>query len=350
MADIVVKPVISLFSGAGGLDLAFESTGYFSSTIYVESEHLFSQTIKLNQRIGNLGSGRVLEENIIDLDPATTWAKQGGCSEPWAIIGGPPCQAFSPIGKQKGRKDPRGALVFQFARWVQQLPVKIFVMENVPGLISIEGGTVFQDLLECFRSSGFTNSYGVVCAADYGAPTIRRRLFIVGTRGLPKFEFPPSTHSATARESLFLNTEPWVTSEEALAGLPAPASETPGTPQGHVLIVHTKPVRARFEVLAPGAVDPVRKRNRLNPKLPSLGLYGDRFHIHPYEPRELTNREAARIQGFPDTYVFNGSRVPVGKQIANAVPIPLGRAFAQAIVQQYLLAERNNNNAKGLAL
>ena len=340
------KEVVSLFSGAGGLDFAFESTGLFTTTLYVESEPLFAETLRLNQRLGNLGAGRVVEADIATLDPVDTWTNVASKKRrPFAIVGGPPCESFSAMGKQKGRSDDRGKLIFSFADWVERLPAQVFLMENVPGLLTIERGNLFRDLLERFEGAGYAVSHAVLRAADYGAPTVRRRLFVVGTRGLPKFVFPPCSHGDLARRAADGACAPWVTSASVLSGLPPPSACTPGHPQGHVLIKHTPNVAARFKRLVPGTVDRIRKRNRLHPDLPAPGLYagnlaGIRSHIHPSEPRELTNREAARIQGFPDSYLFHGSRVPVGKQIANAVPIALARALAGALTTQYGASQR----------
>ncbi len=358
-------PLISLFSGAGGLDFAFQSAGTFSTKLFVEYEALFAETLRINQRSGLLGNGCIVEADISTLDPSTAWMDAMGASgSPWGIIGGPPCESFSVIGKQAGSSDERGKLVFAFAKWVAALPIKVFVMENVPNLLAIQKGSVFIKLIEQFEKAGFDISHTVLRAADYGAPTMRRRLFVVGVRGLPKFIFPSPTHAdpKTLDESSQLS--PWVPSKISLNGLPTPATVPPGEPQGHVRINHTDAVSKRFTALAPGAIDHIRKRNRLHPDLPAPGLYagnmgGIRFHIHPTEHRELTNREAARIQGFPDSYFFNGTRVPVGKQIANAVPIALGVALAKALANQYGCIEnskpadspsnrRKSNSAKAL--
>jgi len=335
------KSLISLFSGAGGLDLAFEASGAFSTQLFVESEPIFAQTLRINQLANSLGKGPIIENDISLLDPIETWTNATSAREaPWGIIGGPPCESFSSIGKQAGRLDRRGKLIFNFADWVTRLPVRAFMMENVPGLLSIEGGLLFRELMERFEKANFDVSYSILRASDYGAPTMRRRLFIVGVRGLPKFVFPSPSHGDPRKQLSAPLITPWVRSSIALSGLPDPAAVQPGEPQGHVLIKHTAEVTKRFNALKPGAVDRVRKRNRLDPTLPAPGLYagnmkGIRFHIHPTEPRELTNREAARIQGFPDSYLFNGSRVAVGKQIANAVPIALGQAMALALQAQY---------------
>lgn len=333
--------LISLFSGAGGLDLAFESTHRFSTRLFVESEPLFAETLRANQKLGNLGEGVVLQADLSKLSPAVATQRLSVATKsPLGLIGGPPCESFSSMGKQRGRSDERGKLVFAFSSWVARLPIDFFLMENVPGLLTIEKGAVFAELITRFERAGFAVSHSVLRAADFGAPTIRRRLFIVGARGLPGFVFPQPTHADPRSLVSPSGLLTWVASATALAGLPEPSLEPPGEPQGHVLIKHTDAVLRRFAKLKPGAVDRIRKRNRLDPQLPAPGLYagnmlGVRSHIHPIVPRELTNREGARIQGFPDSYFFNGSRVAIGKQIANAVPLALGQALANEIAKQY---------------
>jgi DNA (cytosine-5)-methyltransferase 1 len=293
----------------------------------------------MNQKGNRIGRGAIIESSVSDLNPEDFRPQLIAHRGLRALVGGPPCESFSSLGKQNGRNDERGKQVFVFADWAAKLPFDLFILENVPGLLSIEQGRVFSDLLENFRTSGFAVSHRVLCAADYGAATIRKRLFIVGVRKLPTFIFPAATHSEHKAHNFSSNLHPWVSSREALDGLP-PATKEGLVPQWHRLIIHTPEVAARFKALPPGAVDRVRKRNRLHPDRPAPGLYagnmrGVRSHIHPFEPRELTNREAARLQGFPDDYVFNGNRIAVGKQIANAVPIKLARALAVSIVDQY---------------
>ena len=342
------KNIVSLFSGAGGLDYAFHKIGAFETRVYVESEPLFAETLRVNQGRGLLSQGSVIEGSVAELLPKNILSELLASDQaPWILIGGPPCESFSAMGKHGGLRDTRGPLIFDMVRWANLLDVKVFVLENVPNLLKIDKGEVFERLLSMCSELGYQVRYEVLCAADYGAPTVRKRVILVGTRGLEPFSFPVASHRKQCTEDLFDKRPKWVTSREALAGLPKPSLTRPGNPQGHVLIKHTPVVQERFSKLEPGAVDKIRKRNRLDPDAPSPGLYagnleGVRSHIHPLEPRELTNREAARIQGFPDEYLFNGNRVAVGKQIANAVPIELGAAIANAICRQYLGEGKGN--------
>lgn len=326
--------LISAFSGAGALDYAFRSTRHFFTAGYIELESEFCNTLRLNQSRKLLCDGEVIEGDVAACCAQPLLGRLRRV-KPTGLIGGPPCQSFSSIGKQRGRHDPRGMLVFRFAELASSLPVEFFVMENVPGLATIERGAVLRDLIQSFEAARFTVHQEVLCAADYGAPTTRRRLFLVGFRSPVKFRFPIATHHDPA-VSTKQNLREWVTSSEALKGLPKPCTSGDHRKGDHVSIQHAVKVVERFKKLPPGTWDTVRKRARLAPDRPSPSLiagnrYGTRSHMHPLEPRELTNRESARIQGFPDAYQFCGSRAEIGIQIANAVPIQLGMAVARQV-------------------
>jgi DNA (cytosine-5)-methyltransferase 1 len=328
--------VISTFSGAGALDYGFRSTGQFQTTAFIELEPAFCKTILANQAEGLLCNGEVITTDVTDCISAKS-LRHLSAMRPSGLIGGPPCQSFSSIGKQRGRADPRGTLIFRFAELASLLPVEFFVMENVPGLATIEAGAVLRDLLRAFEVGGFQVHHRVLCAADYGAATTRRRLVIAGFRPAAEFQFPAATHHdpttltpAAARR--------WVTVRQALEGLPAPAAEGEHRLGDHVTIRHAATVVERFRTVPQGTWDTVRKRARLAEDRPSPSLIagnkcGTRSHIHPTEPRELTNRESARLQGFPDQYRFVGTRAEVGIQIANAVPVALGAAVARQVAR-----------------
>lgn len=330
--------VISLFSGAGLLDLAFESTGRYRTAVAIECDKTFAGTIERNVQSGLMSVGRVMCADVSCLTPARIAAHHGLRGKAIGVIGGPPCQSFSSMGAKKGMRDSRGKLMFEFARWVKELSPSFFVLENVPNFASINSGTPFRRLVREFTVNGYSVSHAVLNAADYGAPTTRKRLFIVGLRGERTFVFPSKTHY-DPRRTVGGSLLPWVTAADAFSTLPTPTREPPGEPEGHVLIDHTPAVRQRFRSIPPGGYDYVRKRSRLSPTEPSKSLVagnwqGARFHIHPIEPRELTNREAARVQGIPDAFLFSGDRVAVARQIANAVPLQLGQAIAEAVGKQ----------------
>ena len=252
---------------------------------------------------------------------------------PLGVVGGPPCETFSTMGKRGGVGDPRGLLVTSFADFVSKSHADFFVLENVPALAKVGDGSVLEDLLSRFHDSGFVATHQVLNAADFGAATCRQRLFLVGVRSATPFDFPTATHSADGTRGAS-----WVGVGAALAGLPEPSTCPPGSPTGHFLVHHRPEVVQRFSTISPGGYDTVRRRSRLSEGKPSASLvagnlFGTRSHIHPTKHRELTNRECARIQGFPDDFDFAGTRPAVAKQIANAVPVPLGIAVIATLAR-----------------
>lgn len=201
---------VSLFSGAGGMDLGFRK--WFSVVSANEVVPHFAETLRLNFPETN-----VLEEDVSnikgsDLAPA---------GEIDVVFGGPPCQPFSAAGKQRGVEDPRGRLVREYLRLVSELAPKYFVLENVPGLVSNSNGGAIKFILDGAAACGYEVEYFVLLAADYGTPQLRRRLFVIGRSsnaepplGIP---IPQRALSAPSQESLFL--PPYATVGEAFSGL-----------------------------------------------------------------------------------------------------------------------------------
>lgn len=332
-----VTPVISLFSGAGLLDYAIERTNRFRIVTSIEMDRTFAETLELNAAKRSFTSSRVICADVREADPIKVFDEAGLKGKPFGIVGGPPCQSFSSMGRKGGVRDERGMLMFDFVKWVCELLPEFFLIENVPNFEKIDEGRPFSVLKTDLEHCGYSVTHAVLNAADYGAPTSRRRLFIVGIRDSTRFIFPSPTHSNPKR-GLRPGTKPWVTASDVLADLPAPSCDRSGPFQWHVGITHRQDVIDRFKALKPGGYDYVRKRSRLAPDEPGRSLVagnwqGARFHIHPTEPREITNREAARLQGIPDDFFFVGERVAVARQIANAVPVQLGYAVALAIDQ-----------------
>lgn len=324
--------IISLFTGAGGLDLAAEQTGRIRTVARVEMQEQFCETLRLAESAGHLAKAALFAEDIRTVSAGDVIASVPRSDLPRGVIGGPPCETFSTMGRRRGINDPRGALVLAFADFVMKSQADFFVLENVPQLEKSGGGELFRELLSRFRDAEYAVAHRVLKAADYGAATVRQRLFIVGVRSGNPYYFPEPTHSPDGSTG-----ERWVGAGAALRGLPKPAAKSPGRPSGHFLVHHTPGVIERFSGIPAGGYDYVRRRSRLTLEDPSVSLVagnlkGTRAHIHPVEHRELTNRECARIQGFPDDFEFFGSPAAVSKQITNAVPIPLGRAMMRSLI------------------
>jgi len=225
----MTKTVISLFSGAGGMDVGFEKAG-FKTAVAIEQDSSCCETLRTNfpdvpvieGDINNVTSAEILE--AAKLKPLE-------CD---VVIGGPPCQSFSLAGKRMGMDDPRGKLLLQFARVVRETLPKTFVLENVKGMANWNGGKAIDAILNEFSEQisyegneyKYSLSYKVLKASDYGAPQNRERLFIVGTRVGKTFCFPEPTHEANtdARLDLFKKTlKPYTTVKDAILTLP-PAS------------------------------------------------------------------------------------------------------------------------------
>ena len=333
------RSLISLFSGAGGLDLGMEMSGHFKTKVAIESQEIFCETLRINAATGSLSELKVIEADVTTLSPKDIVEEYFSSRDVDGLVGGPPCQSFSTMGKELGTNDSRGKLIFDFARWAVELPIRFFLLENVPQLATVDGGRVCASLRKYFEEEGgFSVTQKIVNCADYGAATRRKRLFMVGVRNAAPFQFPDPTHT---KEPLPLAPKEHrhVTAGEAFAGLPEPTTEPPGLVADHWAVNHTDDVRDQFSKVEPGTYYRRRRRSRLAldqpaPSLVAGDLRGIRSHIHPSVHRELTNRESARIHGFPDDYIFAGNHAAVGLQIANSVPIPVSGVIANALYRQ----------------
>lgn len=208
------KPkALSLFSGAGGMDLGFEE--FFNVKAAIEFEKFSCQTLR-----NNFPDLKVIEGDIREVTKDTL-----GIEGLDFIFGGPPCQPFSAAGKQKGVKDPRGLLVDEYIRLVTELQPKYFVLENVQGLVYNQKGGALAYILEAAENAGYETEWKVLNAANYGVPQSRMRLFVIGrAKGLPATGFPEPTHiDVSGQLDLFL--QPFKTVGEALEGLGEPTAE-----------------------------------------------------------------------------------------------------------------------------
>jgi len=295
--------IISLFAGAGGLDLGFRQAG-FQISWAVDND---PDAVRTYER--NFGKHAVLAD-ILDIDFSTLEIPDG-------IVGGFPCQGFSVANTARNVDDSRNTLYLSFVRAVKELQPKFFLAENVKGILSLGKGEVFQHILKDFAEAGYICKYALVNAANYGVPQNRQRVLILGIRkdlSPGDFEWPPVE---TSRDN-----PPTIGS--ALSHLPDPDSE-------HELLNH---VYSQFKLKFNGyisnrAVDP----NKPSPTITARGDHkgGAMIIHHPSNTRRLTCREAAIVQGFPMDYEFIGSMTSIYKQIGNAVPPPLARAAGEHI-------------------
>ncbi len=322
--------VTSLFSGCGGLDLGFTDAGF--ELVYAnDNDKDVWKTFEKNHKL------KIDQRSIIDVKSNEIPACDG-------IIGGPPCQSWSLAGAMRGIKDPRGQLFYEYLRILKDKKPLFFLAENVPGLISSAHKTEFEKILDKFRRIGYDVNYQVLNSKDYGVPQERKRVIIVGYRkDLGKtFEFPEPTHGKGKQQ--------WINLKQALAGLPK-AIAAKGKNQsndiqpfqnqeymnGNFSTIYMSRNRLKgwneqsFTIQAGGRHAP------LHPSSAKMKKFGpDEWKFEGKNPkyRRMSVREAARIQTFPDNFVFYYDQIAKGyKMIGNAVPVKLAEAVAKKIKQ-----------------
>jgi DNA (cytosine-5)-methyltransferase 1 len=341
--------VLGLFSGGGGLDLGFSVAG-FNSIFSSDIDSYSCETLSLNQgKKEYLSKHPVVCEDIKNISYRTI-KKQVGTKNVDFIIGGPPCQAFSVFGKRKGLEDPRGNLVYEYARLIKEIEPEGFLFENVAGLKTIHDGALYSELFEILSRGGqYAISAHEYEIADFGIPQFRRRIFFIGTKtnkSIPQME---ATH--TPPNSVFNAHKPFNTISSILVDLPTPITNWKGDPflNGHVGRKHSQRIIERYSSLAFGERDHKTRINKLNPEKPSFTIVvgsdagGGKGHVHPFEPREVTPRESARIQTFPDWWEFYGTGRHIIRQVGNAVPPLFAAILAQHVAKEVFNQQKTTN-------
>ncbi|MGN7203814.1 DNA cytosine methyltransferase [Pedobacter sp. SAFR-022] len=315
--------VVSLFSGSGGLDLGFLATNQFeiifANDFNEQACKTYSHNIGNHIRCGDISKVRGLKQADV-------------------LIGGPPCQGFSTANPARSFEDPRNQLFKEYSRILKEVKPKVFLMENVSGMTTMQNGQVFRIIKKELAECGYKIFDRLLNAKDFGVPQNRRRIFIVGVRndiqGDFVFPVPVEQHCNTIRE-LFLDNE----IEE--------------NDPNHVISKLTPLNKKRLEFIPPGGSMkdcPADLRNNSDTKRAMRRLDLDKVsytivhnncdhYYHPTEDRRITIREMARIQGYPDTYIFFGSKSEQSKQVGNSVPIQLAKAMAEGI---YTFLKTNN--------
>jgi DNA (cytosine-5)-methyltransferase 1 len=323
-----VPTALGLFVGGGGLDLGFRSAGYRLLAATDVNPHAASTHRR------NCPAIPFIQEDIRTLSIETISGATKG-RRPDVIIGGPPCQGFSTLGDRLSA-DPRNDLVDAFVRIVDALRPQALVVENVRAIATEYKGRYKQHVLDRFRDIGYKMHFAILNASDYGVPQHRRRAFFVGFADeRVDYEFPTATHGPG-----LLN---YATVGDAIEDLAKKGAEFPN----HVALAHSDRVIARYRHIPEGGMLPppdqlpkeIRRDNfgstykRLNRTLPSLTIVpgNNALPVHPYLDRSLTPREAARLQTFPDNYVFEGDRRSQCILVGNAVPPLLASVLAKSI-------------------
>lgn len=332
--------IIDLFCGIGGLSLGFEQAGFD----VVAAIDMWEDAVKTynHNRKGKVARVMTVEDfNDTLLPELVATQKISG------IIGGPPCQGFSTVGK-RDIEDPRNKMYLEFYRAVKITRPDFFVIENVKGMLTLNKGAFVKDLLERFGSDGlgYSISYKLLNAADYGVPQNRYRVFYVGIKN-KAFKFPaPLAYQLTAKDAIsdllhsdnkHYGSEPQNDYQRLLRGEqkhPLNQDYTAHTEQT-VRIISMIPDGGNIKSLPPEFWE-VRKYNkafeRMSSNRPSNTIdTGHRNYFHYAEPRIPTLRESARIQSFPDSFEVLGTRGSQYKQVGNAVPPILAKVIADEI-------------------
>ena len=321
---------IDLFCGAGGLSVGFDSAG-FKNIFSVEFNPDFAKTYQRNFPHHNL-----IVDDIKNISN-DKMRELVGNQEVDVIVGGPPCQGFS-IAGNIGRTfvdDDRNRLFRAFVRFVDELTPKMFVMENVASMATHLKGKTIREIVAAFENagSGYKVKYEVLNTVNYEIAQERRRIVIVGVRKDLDTEFCYPKKSETIK-----------TIKDAIGDLPKLKSGEKSSIPNHIAMKHSTQMLEKMsyvkdggdrndipEKLRPKSGD-VRKYIRYNSKKPSVCITGDMRKIFHYEQnRALTCRELARIQTFPDEFVFEGKSIQIQQQIGNAVPPKLAFLVAKQV-------------------
>jgi len=341
---------IDIFSGAGGLSLGAVKAG-ISIPIAIEKDSNAAKTFKRNHP----------NALVITKDIANVNTKEFGIKEPFIVFGGPPCQGFS-LSNSKTRNNTNGnnELYHHFVRFIAELKPKWFLFENVEGIVSYNQGKTVDLIHQNFEDLGYSTKYEVLKSSDYGVPQDRNRFILIGNKMGIDFHFPEKQNKR-------------ITVKEAISDLPKLSNGQmdeilpyKGTPSNYAKKMRGRSRRAkqnyvsknndlvieRYKHIKPGQnwkaipdnlmINYKNKNNchsgiykRLNPDTPSVVIsnYRKNMLIHPNQNRGLSVREAARIQSFPDNFIFEGSLMYIQQQIGNAVPPLLAEAIFKQIIR-----------------
>jgi len=374
--------VVDLFSGPGGLSRGFEDArnhNFRFKTIVANdiNEHA-GLTYQENHKSTEFVLGSIAEEDTKKKIISEVKKKIGKTTVD-LVIGGPPCKGFSLANKMtRDMNNPMNHLMFHFFEMVKRLNPAAFVMENVPGIVAMDNGDVVKALIEKFKSLGYKNAdYMFLNAADFGAPQIRKRAFIVGSKSDIPIKEPVKTHGS--KEDLKKNPSllPHVVLIDAIDDLPtirkgkitsnaddyiskpnefqAEMRKKSDKVKDHVITKNTPLVIERIKTVPPGGnweniprklmqVDGKYKGiekahsmiyKRLLKKEPAITITNFRkgMMIHPTQHRLFSVREAARIQTFPDDYIFKGGLSAKQQQVADAVPVMLAKKVSESLLQ-----------------
>lgn len=349
------RDVISLFSGAMGLDIGIQEAG-LNVVIGQDFDESCVKTMRANGH-------NVLDGDIREIEPQKlldiTGLKVG---EPFLICGGPPCQPFSTAGKRLGINDPRGSLFMDFIRMIDYIRPRFFVMENVKGIMSAplkhvpteerdesdpdqKLGTVLDVILSEFSKLKYKTVYGLLDSVNYGVPQFRERFVLIGSRDHENIFLPIPTHFQMHQNPDYR----WRTVGDAIQDLENANDECATLSPERKKYLHMVPEGGNWRDL-PRELIPIAMGGAYESGGGKVGFYRRLSYsqpaptittspaqkatmlCHPKYDRPLSVKEYARIQQFPDDWIFIGTTSEKYKQIGNAVPVGLGKAIGMAIV------------------
>ena len=344
--------VADLFSGVGGLSLGFKQAGY-DVTFAVEFDKDIAEAYKKNHR-----GTAMYNEDISKLDASKLLAKHGKID---VIVGGPPCQGFSQKGKRLSVKDDRNFLFKQYVRFVEVFKPKYFVIENVPNIITTAGGFFKNEIIKEFTRLGYEVKADVFDVSQFGVPQQRRRALFIGQLGKNIVSFPRPTGKRVCVAEAISDMIPLESGEGYdVARYRTPASNgyqrmmrkgVRGGVKNHQATAHSKIALTRMRMIPEG-----KGKEVLPPEHRTKSIYSGtwcrlieddiaatittRFDTpssgrftHPTQNRCITVREAARIQSFPDSFIFYGTKTSQMKQVGNAVPPIFANIIAKSILK-----------------
>lgn len=352
--------VFDLFCGCGGFSYGFQQAGFnvalgidMWKDATITYKHNFPNALVINEDINNISSKDLLIQSNLNAEDIDV------------IIGGPPCQGFSVSGKRM-IDDPRNKLYKAFVNLVNEIKPKVFVMENVPGLIRLFKGKVKDQILDDFTSIGYTVKVKQLSADNYGVPQQRKRVFFVGTNNEKisakiEFKFPEAMYGeglkpvVTCKEAIsdldFLPDNSY-SDENSCYKIPAQSQYQKLMRKGsdgiknHQITLHKEKTKQIIALVPDGGnykdlpinLQKTRKVNiawtRMNSNKPCFTIdTGHNHHFHYKENRVPTVRESARIQSFPDKFEFLGTKTSQLKQVGNAVPPLLAEEIAKEVIK-----------------
>lgn len=344
--------LIELFCGCGGFSYGFEMAGY-NVLLGVDMNQAALETFELNHKGAKTICGDITKITCDDI-------RQKVDNKPIdIIIGGPPCQGFS-IGGFRDPNDPRNQMYLQYFRILEGINPSIFVMENVPNMLKMDNGRFIADIKRRANDLGYQLSYAVVDSSDFGVPQRRHRVIIVGAKEgvFNKGQFFEGYFQFNFQRA------PLVTVSDAISDLPSPTYDgcmnylaPASTPYQKLMRDGSTQIYSHFKIdriekwtnfakLIPEGGDlrdvPEDKRTyvyrsmwrKTHRRQPSRTIIASSFQLHYDEPRELTIRESARLQSFPNRFGFCGTFAQQRRQVGNAVPPLMAKGIALAIKRQ----------------